>query len=65
MNGMPNVPAPPSPESFANMVMQDVNAGISWVLQPINFGLGWANQAVGFVTSFPGRAMSAVRPGGM
>jgi len=65
MNGMPNVPTPPSPESLANMVMQDVNAGINWALQPINFGLGWANQMVSFATSWPGRAMSAVKIGGM
>jgi hypothetical protein len=66
MNGAPNVPTPPSPEGVMNTVMADGNTIIGLAVKPINDGLGWFNQAVGFVTSWPSRALSALRPpGGM
>jgi len=60
-----NVPTPPSPQNIANMVMQDVNTAMGLCMKPINDGMGWVNQAVGFVTAWPGRVISAVKPGGM
>ncbi len=64
-NGIPNVPQPPSPQNMVTMVMQDVNQAINLAIQPINLGMGWAGSVVTFITAIPGRAMSALRPGGM
>ena len=64
-NGIPNVPKPPDPANIASMAMADLNAGIAWAIAPINYTMGWVNQGVSWVTSLPGRAISAVRPGGM
>jgi hypothetical protein len=59
------VPTPPDPANIAAMAMQDLNAGIQWVISPINYGMGWIGQGVSWATSLPGRALSAIRPGGM
>lgn len=65
MNGQPNVPTPPMPDNVINTVMSDGNTVLNLAVKPINDGLAWVNQAVGFVASWPSRALSALRPGGM